>query len=327
MFITMSLALFIVSALANAQTAPTQTPCEDQHIKLTYCNTFTPEKCPNCIIGYCITYNLYNAITAIALTDFFSLDKTTNKGCTCYTKEEMAQLCYIDFFQWAPKNIPGFQNGEIAITYLQPCWHTDLRTLKIKSYDDLSSSAGVAKKQNTNDDKKGETTQSDVSFEVVLDYNSPCNTQQVCCSATQKVVVERQSDGTYKVVYIKTIIPPSYVPDCKQDDPLALGECSSLCSALIFDGTKRITEGTEQGYNAIFPNPTNGIISLIIDESKNITDFEVCDMLGNIVYTLKTNDATASYEIDLNSLQNGIYNYRLISSGTVVETGKIVLAK
>jgi hypothetical protein len=70
----------------------------------------------------------------------------------------------------------------------------------------------------------------------------------------------------------------------------------------------------------IYPNPSrgmfyfNGVKSYII---------EVVDLLGQRVYSAEA--TSDKYPIDLSSRAKGIYSYRIINDGEVMQQGKVVV--
>lgn len=73
----------------------------------------------------------------------------------------------------------------------------------------------------------------------------------------------------------------------------------------------------------VFPNPSTGQFSLKLSEGVEGTA-DVIDLMGRKVWTSKLSADRSNYEIDLTSLQKGIYNLS-IRTGKTVQSRKIVL--
>lgn len=76
----------------------------------------------------------------------------------------------------------------------------------------------------------------------------------------------------------------------------------------------------------IYPNPTSGLITVISILSP-ITNITVYDLTGNSVYTIKNNQIQNSVQLDLSSLNNGIYFMNIQNENGQLKTFKIILAK
>lgn len=281
-----------------------------------------------------MNYNQYGQLTSVELTDFYSVDFSTNKPCTCLTKEQMVQLCFEHFFAWEAEKHGRKVYGEIATTYLQPCWHVDYKVLKVKkgtiglSQEDVKNAQKYLGQPDGGSAKQNETILSNDEVEIVLDYHSPCDNQEVCCYAIQKVDYHLNQDETI-TASLHTIKPPTYTPECKSNLYYPEGACSSMCNALIFDASsKRINNNTEGHTDeALYPNPNNGIFKLIVDQRDDYTKLEIFDNLGNLVHSMNLSQDISEYDIIVTDLPSGIYQYRLISTSKSEIQGKITIIK
>lgn len=78
----------------------------------------------------------------------------------------------------------------------------------------------------------------------------------------------------------------------------------------------------EVGIN-LYPNPTNDMINLSIDNDiEGFMDIEILDIIGRKIYTLKDNKTTNSYKkvIDISTIESGVYlikitteNYKVVN--------------
>ena len=72
----------------------------------------------------------------------------------------------------------------------------------------------------------------------------------------------------------------------------------------------------------LYPNPTNGQIVITLDENVNATEAFVYNMMGQTVKTQSVNDS--QFEMNLNSLQSGIYFVAIRNGNKVLGIQKIV---
>ena len=82
-----------------------------------------------------------------------------------------------------------------------------------------------------------------------------------------------------------------------------------------------ITE-QEQSHFTLYPNPTNGQIVITMDENVNATEAIVYSMMGQTVKIQSVNDS--QFEMNLNSLQSGIYFVAVRNGNGVLGIQKIV---
>jgi hypothetical protein len=71
---------------------------------------------------------------------------------------------------------------------------------------------------------------------------------------------------------------------------------------------------------SIFPNPSNGIITIATENSLNLT---VSDITGKVVFS--KNNVTNNETINLSNLQTGVYLAKMVTDTGVEETKKIIL--
>jgi hypothetical protein len=71
---------------------------------------------------------------------------------------------------------------------------------------------------------------------------------------------------------------------------------------------------------SIFPNPSNGIITINTENTLSIT---VCDIAGKVVFS--KNNVSNNETINLSYLQSGVYLAKMVTESGVEETKKIIL--
>ena len=74
----------------------------------------------------------------------------------------------------------------------------------------------------------------------------------------------------------------------------------------------------------IYPNPNNGNINVIIDNSNGNYTFEILDLAGKLVYKSTLNKAESA--LNIKELANGMYTYRITSLSTkiAIKQGKLI---
>lgn len=74
----------------------------------------------------------------------------------------------------------------------------------------------------------------------------------------------------------------------------------------------------------VYPNPTNGMINVRINNFVGKTNFQVVDINGRIVYQLKDNNFNIEKTLDLSQLQSGMYILK-VTADEYTFTEKIIL--
>lgn len=87
-------------------------------------------------------------------------------------------------------------------------------------------------------------------------------------------------------------------------------------------GTVGVDEKSHSLSLEIFPNPTNGLLTLRT-ESKGETYIEVTDPLGRLIYKMKFSDSES--QLDLTSQPKGVYFLRALSGKASSQVYKIIL--
>jgi len=117
-------------------------------------------------------------------------------------------------------------------------------------------------------------------------------------------------------------------------DDLATLQSSADASQIMYDsmnptGVQEIPTSHDFNMNQVFPNPSTGqaTVNFTLPES-NVTELSIYNMLGEKVKTMlneKLNAGTYSVVIDLSSVKNGNYFYRL-SSGKNSKTLPVIIS-
>jgi hypothetical protein len=98
-------------------------------------------------------------------------------------------------------------------------------------------------------------------------------------------------------------------------DTLSITQVVSLCT-----GVQNIL-ATSNGV-VIFPNPSGGIINLVVTDISQPTRLEIYDAIGKQI--VSKDISTHQTQIDLSEMANGIYVYRVVSNSVIVKQGKLV---
>jgi hypothetical protein len=97
-------------------------------------------------------------------------------------------------------------------------------------------------------------------------------------------------------------------------DTISIQQIVSLCTGIhnvvVSDGIK------------IYPNPSNGFITIVVSDISKGMYFEVYDAVGKkvVVKDITTNETL----INLTELANGIYSYSLVDANGFVSKGKLI---
>lgn len=73
----------------------------------------------------------------------------------------------------------------------------------------------------------------------------------------------------------------------------------------------------------VYPNPSNGILNIKI--SSNNCIFDVYDLMGRQIMNRKLNEGET--KVDISSLNNGTYLYKITQSNVVIKADKLILNK
>lgn len=73
----------------------------------------------------------------------------------------------------------------------------------------------------------------------------------------------------------------------------------------------------------VYPNPTNG--NLMVNSGCKNCIFEIYDLIGKKVLSQKLSDNET--KVDLNSLNNGTYLYKISQDGVILKADKLLLNK
>ena len=74
----------------------------------------------------------------------------------------------------------------------------------------------------------------------------------------------------------------------------------------------------------VYPNPTNGLVTILVENNTGTYTFEAFDLTSKLVY--KSNLLKAETSINISALANGLYTYKitLVNTKQVIKQGKLI---
>jgi hypothetical protein len=110
----------------------------------------------------------------------------------------------------------------------------------------------------------------------------------------------------------------------------ATDACSSFSSGETEDYIITIVGATGlnkikpiQSSATIFPNPGNGLFSIVLENTFGANEVEIFNTIGENIYNSKINSNQA--EIDLSSIAKGVYFYNVTNEKGIVGQGKFII--
>jgi hypothetical protein len=76
-----------------------------------------------------------------------------------------------------------------------------------------------------------------------------------------------------------------------------------------------------------FPNPANDLTTIMLAGINNDMTLDVIDLMGRTLLTVPVKTGAAHIQLSTASMQNGLYFYRLISNGRVIDTKRMQVQK
>ncbi len=84
-------------------------------------------------------------------------------------------------------------------------------------------------------------------------------------------------------------------------------------NALSASGIKNVDLSTVK----VFPNPTNGRFTILLDENHEMNMVSVYDFSGRVVFSEKINQAETQKALDLSGFANGLYTVQIVGKQTI----------
>ena len=95
----------------------------------------------------------------------------------------------------------------------------------------------------------------------------------------------------------------------------------------IPSGIRPANEGTKNYLAQNYPNPASGTTTILLDNISKDMSLEIIDPLGRVVQTETVFEGSPFIMAPVSSLNPGIYFYRLVSDGRVLETKRMVVVR
>lgn len=76
----------------------------------------------------------------------------------------------------------------------------------------------------------------------------------------------------------------------------------------------------------LFPNPSEGNVTIEADQLRGVLDIQVIDPLGKVVYTADLNNQGTQF-VDLSALPQGVYHVVILDQGVALANEKLVLVR
>ncbi|PCJ82338.1 MAG: hypothetical protein COA49_02240 [Bacteroidetes bacterium] len=101
-----------------------------------------------------------------------------------------------------------------------------------------------------------------------------------------------------------------------------MGCTASLVVSVIIDSVNTISPLAV----GLYPNPTSGIINLVLNKTSGDAVVTIYDMQGQTVFTANNSNSSTSLVLDLSYLKNGAYTV-VVQSSTGVATSRVIIKK
>jgi hypothetical protein len=141
-------------------------------------------------------------------------------------------------------------------------------------------------------------------------------------TAQSKIGGVKATNGTWKTVYLAASLE-MITTDLSRNELIK--------DARIWFGGTPEGIGTNQlktahlGQN--FPNPANDLTTVMLSAIDRDMMIEVTDLMGRTLLTVPVKTGTSQIQLSTLSLRNGLYFYRLISNGRVVDTKRMEIQR
>ncbi len=92
----------------------------------------------------------------------------------------------------------------------------------------------------------------------------------------------------------------------------------------VITGANQLNTGVRV---AIYPNPCKGLLNFAYSGNIQCGEIQITDLTGRIIDFRQINSSNGRMIIDENSLDNGMYFYKLLDSGKLLSSGKFIISK
>lgn len=126
----------------------------------------------------------------------------------------------------------------------------------------------------------------------------------------------RSSNGTWKVVYLA----PSLEQVADTNTRKGIISNSHEWFGGPSTGIPSYTSAKQSFLGQNFPNPANGMTTILLDKVTSDMTIEIIDLTGRVLNSVKVNAGTTQIQVNTGSMKNGSYLYRLVEANRVLET-------
>ena len=137
-----------------------------------------------------------------------------------------------------------------------------------------------------------------------------------------KVCAVKSTKGTSKVVYFGVGLEMIQALDVR-NDVIKRTYDWFMEGVGIADNGK--TNAARLGQN--FPNPANDQTMILLSSIDRDMTIQVTDLMGRTLLNVPVKSGASQVQLSTSALQNGLYFYRLVSNGKVMDTKKMEIAK
>jgi hypothetical protein len=102
--------------------------------------------------------------------------------------------------------------------------------------------------------------------------------------------------------------------------------CSSTSSVTIGSWPLSIADAKDQSGIVIYPNPSNGLITLEANESR-VINYQVVNMLGELIESKQLTLNMGQNQIDLGLVNGGLYFLNIFEEGELLKSRKLTVLK
>ncbi len=141
-------------------------------------------------------------------------------------------------------------------------------------------------------------------------------------TAQTKIGGVKAASGVWKTVYLAASLEMMSADNARNE---------LIKKARIWFGGTPVGIGTTQVAGALlgqnFPNPAGDHTTILLTAIDRDMMLEVTDLAGRTLVSVPVQANTTQVDVSTTGLRNGFYLYRLVSSGSVVETRRMEIAK
>ncbi|MDP4280946.1 MAG: Omp28-related outer membrane protein [Bacteroidota bacterium] len=129
----------------------------------------------------------------------------------------------------------------------------------------------------------------------------------------------RSTNGTWKVVYLAPSL--EFISDTNMRNEFIKTTRDWFNGSFL--GVPSINVPQDKYLGQSYPNPTDQIAQIPVDNINKDMTFRLLDLTGRILKTSEVFSGTKQITVNTGSLANGLYVYQLVDSGRILDSGKL----